>query len=72
MAKRSQLFVLFGLSLGGMACSDYDLYRPDEAEKGSDPDPEPDPDPPEDPDIAFSPALVDFGGYPKDLSLIHI
>ena len=64
MAKRSQLFVLFGLCLGGMACSDYDLYRPDEAEKGSDPEPEP--DPPEDPDIAFSPALIDFGGYPKD------
>lgn len=48
------------------ACSDYDLYRPDDTELPGDPATEPDPEPSEDPDIAVSPASLDFGSVLKD------
>lgn len=48
------------------ACSDYDLHRPDKEEAEGEPEPDPEPEPGLDPDIAFSPATLDFGGLPKD------
>ncbi|MEC7947781.1 MAG: hypothetical protein VX265_09460, partial [Myxococcota bacterium] len=55
---------LLPLALGLIACSDYDLHRPDKEEAEGEPDPDPEPGP--DPDIAYSPESLDFGGLPKD------
>jgi len=58
--KRTALFLMV---LAG--CSDYDLYRPDETEPPGDSETEPS-EPEEDPDIAVSPASLDFGSVLKD------
>ncbi|MFT5684649.1 MAG: hypothetical protein ACI8RZ_005593 [Myxococcota bacterium] len=58
--KRTALFLMV---LTG--CSDYDLYRPDEVVNPGDPETEPS-EPEEDPDIAVSPASLDFGSVLKD------
>lgn len=49
------------------ACSDYDLYRPDEKEEGGTPeDTGTDPGPELVPDIEVTPTALDFAGMPKD------
>jgi hypothetical protein len=53
------------LALVLVGCSDYDLVRPDKSEPEGEQEVEEDPPSP-DPDIAFSPATLDFGGLPKD------
>lgn len=48
-------------------CSDYDLYRPDDPVNPGDPETVPS-EPEENPDIAVSPASLDFGSVLKDCS----
>lgn len=57
--------ILLTLPAGLLACSDYDLHRPDKGE----PDGEQEPDieePTPEPDIELSRLTIDFGGKPKD------
>ncbi len=55
------------LLLVAAGCSDYDLHRPDKVEDDAPGDVDSgDPEPSDEPDIAVTPAIIDFGGLAKD------
>jgi len=65
------MLIALGLVPLVVACTEYDIHRPNKHQPPPDeePEPEPDPDPePEsdDPNIELSRTTVDFGGWPKD------
>lgn len=63
------IILLASLAPFAVACTEYDIHRPNKSEAEppeEEPEPEPEPEPSPDPDIELSRTAIDFGGWPKD------